>query len=122
MQLDFLLAKNKHVRWRVRLLSFLEGQESLTYQEVVSHRDCELGKWIYSIGLKKYAHLESFQKLEQVHEIFHRVVKAVVELKEKNDIEGAKREYEQMKEISERILQLLDQCEAEIAKIPQEEM
>ena len=120
MQLDFLLAKNKHVRWRLRLLSYLDGQESLSYQEVVSHRDCELGQWIYSVGIKRYAHLLSFQELEKEHEIFHQVVKAVVELKERNEIEGARKEYEKMKDLSERILALLDQCEAEIKNIPQE--
>lgn len=42
--LDFETAKSAHLAWRARIRAFLDGRESLTRHEAVSHHDCILGK------------------------------------------------------------------------------
>ena len=113
MNLDFVTAKSKHLNWRIRLMSFLRGQESLTLEQVVSHEHCDLGKWIYAEGMEKYSNLPSMKELEDVHKTFHATIRNVLEYKNAGQIEQAEKEYEVMKEISEIIVQLLTLLEQE---------
>jgi len=113
MNLDFTLAKSKHLAWRIRLMSFLRGEESLTLDQVVSHQHCDLGKWIYSEGLEKYSHLPSMSELEQIHQQIHISIRKVVELKNEGNEKEAEKEYEVMKEISDIIVKLIDALEQE---------
>ncbi|MDX1903687.1 MAG: CZB domain-containing protein [Thermonemataceae bacterium] len=113
MNLDFTLAKSKHLAWRIRLMSFLRGEETLTLDQVVSHQHCDLGKWIYSEGIEKYSHLPSMKELEYIHQQIHISIRGVVELKNEGKEEEAEKEYEKMKEISDIIVKLIDALEQE---------
>ncbi len=43
--IDFVSARIKHLNWKVRLRLFLDGIETMTQEQAVSHKDCDLGKW-----------------------------------------------------------------------------
>ncbi|GAB4490857.1 MAG: hypothetical protein OHK0045_15920 [Raineya sp.] len=105
---DFLKAKSVHLNWRVRILGFLNGEHTLTKEQVVSHEHCDLGKWIYSEGLKKYGHLSEMIELERTHKLLHTAMEQVVHLKENNQIKEARNAYENMREISENVIEMLD--------------
>ncbi|MDX1903683.1 MAG: CZB domain-containing protein [Thermonemataceae bacterium] len=115
MNIDFTLAKSKHLAWRVRLMGFLNGQESLTTEQVTSHEQCDFGKWIYSTGLEKYGHLENMQNLEEAHRLLHDTIAKVVSLKNENKSDLAEKEYEQMKNVSELLMQLIDTLEKQVS-------
>jgi methyl-accepting chemotaxis protein len=40
--------------WKAKLRHFLDGSEALTSAHAVSHKQCDLGQWLYSDGLKIY--------------------------------------------------------------------
>lgn len=105
---DFLKAKSAHLHWRVKLLGYLNGQNTLTQAEVLSHEQCELGKWIYSEGLKVYANLPEMQELEKTHKELHETIHRVIEFKDKNMLKEAKDEYELMREVSDVLMEMLD--------------
>ena len=44
--LDFALARSRHLDWKDKLKSFLEGRGTLSEAEATSHKHCELGKWL----------------------------------------------------------------------------
>ena len=50
-----------------KLRHFLDGHENIDRKGLASHRDCELGKWIYAGGMAAYGHLQEMQELETRH-------------------------------------------------------
>lgn len=111
MNLDFVLAKSKHLAWRVKLMSFLKGEEVLTIDQVVSHEHCDLGKWIYGEALERYKNEPKIFELEQVHKKLHQHIRNVVELKNAEKEDEANAEYDKMTEVSKTIINLLDELE-----------
>lgn len=111
MNIDFILAKSKHLAWRFRLMNFLKGEESLTLEQVISHEHCDLGKWIYGEALQKYKNEPKIFELEEVHRLLHQHIRKTVELKNMRKDTEADAEYEKMKEASEKIMKLLDELE-----------
>lgn len=105
---DFLKAKSAHLNWRLRILGLLNGEGTLTRDQVVSHKHCDLGKWLYSEGLDKYKEIPEMIDLEKVHKDLHTSISKVVELKEKHLIKEARDEYEKMRETSEILIQIID--------------
>jgi len=109
--LDLELAKSQHLRWKARLRGFLDGKETLTEQQVTSHRDCDLGKWLYSEGISRYGHLPEMQELERIHAELHDTVRRVVQLHRSGQKDSANREFMKIEPISQRIIQLLTHLE-----------
>ena len=112
--LDFSQARFKHLNWKFRLRSFLDGQETLTKEQAVSHKDCDLGKWMYGGGIEKYKQHKEMQDLEKVHETLHKTIKSIVELKGKGDKTGAETEYKKVESISGQIIGYLDALEKKV--------
>ncbi|MBF0515579.1 MAG: Tar ligand binding domain-containing protein [Nitrospirae bacterium] len=112
---DFSNARSKHLLWKSRLRDFLDGRESLTESQAVSHKDCDLGKWLYSKGIDKFGHLPEMQKLETIHEELHSTVKQIVQLKNAGNTEGAEHQYLEIEPTSKEIIGLLNAIEKKIA-------
>lgn len=110
-QLDFRLIKAQHLRWKTRLRDFLDGKETLTEQQVTSHRHCDLGKWLYSEGMSKYGHLPEMKDLERIHAELHETARRIVQLQRSGQKSAAEREFAKIEPISQRIVQLLDHLE-----------
>ena len=114
--LDFPLAKLKHVSWKEKLKSFLEGKAGLTEQEVVSHVDCQLGKWLYDEGLEKYKGVPEMQMLEGVHIRLHAAAKQLIDLKAAGQFKLAEKEFGRIRMLSEQLLSLLEMVEKKVKK------
>lgn len=113
-KLDIPVAKLQHQRWRMRLDRFLKGQESMSESEAVSHRDCDLGQWMYSGGLKEYGSSPEMKDLERVHEQMHNLIRKVVQLQNSGDDSGAATEFGKMGDMSDKIIDLLDMVERQL--------
>lgn len=105
--LDFSMARSKHLAWKARIRDFLAGRETLTMAQAVSHKDCDLGKWLYSSGLQRYGHMREMQELERQHETMHGLVKAIIQSKERGDVLGAESDFHQLQTLSDEIVALL---------------
>lgn len=112
--IDFINAKLKHLKWKYKIRNFLDGKGSLTQNEAISHLHCDIGKWYYSEGKEKYGHIESVQKFELQHEKLHKLVKEILDLKSKGELEMTEIKYQELVITSDKIIILLDESEQSI--------
>lgn len=73
-------ALRSHKEWKVQLNEAVKVGAHL--DDVTIGRDdcCELGKWLYSEGGRKYGHAPEFAKLLTAHSEFHHVTSIVARL------------------------------------------
>ncbi len=114
-QVDLEAAKARHLAWKTKMRSFLDGKSSMTAEQAMSHRDCPLGQWYYSAGIANYGDLKEMQDLEKPHEELHQVVKKIVQLKNTGDQVAAEREYQNIGPLSDRIVGLLEGIERKLS-------
>jgi methyl-accepting chemotaxis protein len=113
---DFFAARTAHLAWRQRIRDFLDGEKGLTHDEAVSHRDCALGKWLYSAGLDNYGHFEDMQIMEKDHEALHAVIREIIDLKNHGNGHEAERRYGDIENLSAKIVSLLKSVERKVAQ------
>ncbi|MEJ2593425.1 MAG: methyl-accepting chemotaxis protein, partial [Candidatus Thiodiazotropha sp.] len=112
--LDFSNAKSAHLAWKARLRAFLDGEQSLSRDEAVSHRDCLLGKWYYNEGVKNYGHIAEMQEIEQPHSELHHLIHEIIDLKEAGKRHEAEACYRKVAPLSQEIIVLLNNVESKI--------
>ncbi len=112
--LDLSKAKSAHRAWKARLRAFLDGREALSLNEAVSHQHCVLGTWYYGEGLAKFGHIAAMKSLERPHEEMHRLIREIIERKEKGDKEQAEALYTRIAPLSEEIIRQLDSVERDV--------
>jgi chemotaxis protein histidine kinase CheA len=112
--LDFVTARQKHLQWFDRLRQVLDGKAAMTVEEAGSHKDCALGKWLYSTGLKEYGDIPEVQPLEKTHAGFHALVRNIVSDKAGGHPEKAEREFADVKPTSAKIVELLTVVEQRV--------
>ncbi len=107
-------AKAAHLAWRSKLMSYLSGELSLDSKELSSHRDCILGQWYYSEGLKNFSYIPEMKELEAPHEEIHQVIHHVVDYKQAGDNDKALKEFEKITPLSARIVEIIDRIIAKL--------
>ena len=76
--MNFLEIISAHIRWKQRLLDYIENNsEKLDPAQVGTDDHCKLGKWIYGEG-QAYANMPHFDKVRTEHAKFHKHAAAVV--------------------------------------------
>jgi len=113
-QTDFTDIRLKHIAWRVKLNDFLEGKPVMTEEEATSHTACEVGKWLYSEGIKKHGTMAEVQELERIHVTLHSTVKNIISLKQVANIYAEKEELEELDKILRKVMFLLVDIEQKL--------
>ncbi|KTG17265.1 MULTISPECIES: methyl-accepting chemotaxis protein [unclassified Guyparkeria] len=112
---DFESAKAAHRAWKTRVRSYLNGDETaIDPEQIASDRQCELGRWYFGLGKKKFGHLPDMQAIEEPHRQLHAKVKQIVDLKQAGQTEAAGRELETVNRLSDQIVSLLDRVERQV--------
>lgn len=101
-----------HNIWCMKLNSFVNTNSDAP--PVLSHRDCELGKWLYSSGLSKYGHITDLKALEQNHQQLHSLAQKVVDLKSSGNINQARQELFVLQDYSDKVIDLLGKLKNKI--------
>jgi aerotaxis receptor len=115
VRFDFDAAKNAHLAWKSKVRALISGDTSaVTKEAVCSHRECALGKWYYTDGMKQYKESQSFQQIEAPHERLHHIVKEVFQLCQKGEQNKAEKLYKELGPISDQIVSLLEKTEHSI--------
>ncbi|HUO26080.1 MAG TPA: cache domain-containing protein [Candidatus Aquilonibacter sp.] len=114
--LDFAGVKMAHRGWRLKLRSFLDGRVDLATEKLSSHRDCELGKWLYGGGATAYGQLPDFQELESKHMAMHAVVKEVVQLKQAGNAAAAEQRFTAACRSADEVVTLLSRLETQVTQ------
>jgi chromosome segregation ATPase len=111
---DFSKAKQAHLNWKSRVRELLDGnKEAITKGQLCSHRECDLGRWYYSVGQENYGSSTHFQAIEAPHERLHQIVESVYEHHTAGEHEQADALYDELGPLSEKIVGLLDKTESE---------
>jgi hypothetical protein len=112
---DFNQAREAHLAWKSRVRAFLDGDASaLKKSQAVSHKHCGLGKWYFAQGKASYGHLQPFQDIDPPHEELHKVIRLILDLKERGDVQGAEDLFAQISPLSEEIVSHLDALQKQV--------
>jgi hypothetical protein len=78
--LNFKSAVDAHMKWKIRLESYINGTstEDLKVDVVCRDDQCPLGKWIYGRGGGEFGYSETFFDMKAHHSNFHRCAGAVL--------------------------------------------
>lgn len=90
-ELSFDQAKQAHLKWKVRLVNYINGksEEKLEVSKVCRDDQCDLGKWIHGPA-KRYVNAAEYQALKASHADFHKSVGGIVEFVDQGLIHEAK--------------------------------
>jgi len=111
---DFSEIRLQHVAWRSKLNDFLEGKNGMSEKEATSHEACDVGRWIYSVGMKKYGEMPEMQELEKIHVELHSTVKKIIMLKQSGEIPDQEEELVKLDKILRKIMLLLVEIEEKL--------
>lgn len=110
-QMDFGLARLNHQVWKMKLRSFVNGREEMDESEAVSHKDCDLGKWMYGGALDEFHNVPEMVQLEVTHANMHKQIKAIVSAKNSGNVDEAKEMFKEIGPLSAEVVQLLTAVE-----------
>ena len=109
--LNFKSAVDAHMKWKVRLESYINGtsEEDLKLDAVSCDDKCPLGKWIYGQGGERFGYSETFFEMKVHHANFHRCAGGVLAAAQAGETEKASRllQHGDYVRASERVKQLL---------------
>ncbi len=112
--LDFTIAKMNHHSWKRKLSKAVNEDQTIDEKEMVSERDCKLGKWLYAEGLEKYRDFPDIGTLERQHAELHRLTFQILEQKKQGKIDEARSSLQLLGTLSDEIVSLLDGLERSI--------
>jgi len=103
------LAKSDHLIWVRKVTDMLLGGNAMKQEELSDHTQCRLGKWYYDLGKAEFGDTDIFKKLEGPHANIHKLGREAFELHNNNQHDMALEKLAQMEEISEIIVDMLNQ-------------
>ncbi len=74
-----LIAHSDHFTIMNKLMQSVSENNAEQF-ELLSHHNCRLGSWYYSVGVKKYGHLSCFKELENPHRKAHKLGQTIIQL------------------------------------------
>jgi len=101
---------NHHKEWMIIVESIFQNKsEVLDLSSMIRDpTSCELGKWLLSSETKELSNKPGFLKLKVVHQAFHEIAGIISVLFQKNNFQEAQRMEKEFNELSQEILQLLE--------------
>ena len=111
---DFINAKLMHLKWKYKILHFINGASSLTNNQAFTSTVSDFGKWYYNEGKAKYGHIKPFKKLEVYIERIHKNV-LDINLRQQNT-EKYNDLFNLLQRNSDKIIILIDEAEQFVLK------
>ena len=110
-KVDFEQARLKHAAWKTTVREYLDDKIALGPERIVSHFNCDLGKWYYSEGKEKYGKVVPMQYMEIKHEKLHKIIKDIWDFKQSNDLDMVEDLYFDLMDTSDKIVFYLNEAE-----------
>lgn len=112
---DFAQARRAHRQWRVKVRAYINDVDvQFDRNSANDGTVCALGKWIYGSG-SEYQSLPAYQSLERAHSELHSFIGRILELKDVGDIESANLEMTKLENESNKVIELINALEKDIA-------
>ncbi|MFA4135547.1 MULTISPECIES: protoglobin domain-containing protein [unclassified Brevibacillus] len=110
------IVKTDHLLWKWWLYNFMLGYHHIDEKELVDHHQCRLGIWYdEALNNPSLSTLPSFKQLEAPHRQFHETVRRIYHLVKQGKLEEAEATFDTLEDISQRILNVLDQLAKEVS-------
>lgn len=111
------ISKQAHMKWLGKLQDMLAGNLVLSEGELGDDRDCVLGQWYFGRANEDYHRIPAFASLEQPHQELHARLRAIVEVYNQGDVKEAEADFEEVRRLSSRIDDLLEQVKDKILQV-----
>ncbi|MEO5342800.1 MAG: methyl-accepting chemotaxis protein [Gammaproteobacteria bacterium SHHR-1] len=115
-RLDFGQAKQAHLDWKRRVRALLDSKGQIDPGQLVTHKNCVLGKWYYDTGLRKYGDHAEMKALERPHAEFHRKVREIVDQNRLGKKHEAERLFSELDRLSGEIVRQLEALERKLGQ------
>lgn len=112
--LPMLIADVDHNRWKKSLYAYLDDSTGTLHPPELDHHQCRFGRWYYSQEGRRYASVEAFQMLEDLHQNLHAIGSQLLrghDSGESGVVEALKREFEEQ---NTRLTECIQQIQAEV--------
>lgn len=110
------IVKTDHLLWKWWLYNFILGYHHIDEKELVDHHQCRLGIcYDDALNNPSVSTLPSFKQLEAPHRHFHENVRRIYHFVKQGKLEEAEAAFDTLEEISQRILNVLDQLAKEVS-------
>jgi len=96
--LPMLIADVDHSRWRKSLYAYLDDTTGVIRPPELDHHQCRFGRWYYSQDGQRYAGVDAFRMIENLHKKLHDIGSQLRRCHDSGDsdaIEALKLEFEQ---------------------------
>lgn len=114
MDIDLKLIGVNHNIWCMKLNQYVNSDSAIP--PAMSHRECELGKWLYSTGLSTYGSLSDLMKLEKTHQQFHELSQKIMKFKQQGDVNGARKLLFELEDKSDEVINLIRSVDKQVNK------
>lgn len=68
-----------HINWRWKVYNLLLGFNKLKPEDVGTHHECRLGKWVDQYGIKNPKYVDKLNSMEKHHKALHENAKLAIE-------------------------------------------
>jgi methyl-accepting chemotaxis protein len=106
--------KAAHRKWVERVDTHLGGGTKIESKELLSHHDCALGKWYFTLGVRQFSELPSFKAIDGHHAKLHTCAREAVEAYGRGNEVEAQRHFNEMKQASQGVISALDQLHSAV--------
>lgn len=103
-----------HLSWKTKLRGFLDGKGSLDERVAFNHKACGFGKWYEDVGRKELSYISEMSQIEKPHRELHELIKTIVDLKHRGEMQAAEREYQRVGPMSEEIVRIMQTIQSKI--------
>ena len=117
VQMDFALARLNHQVWKMRLRLYLNDREEMDPSEAEEPSQCDLGQWLYGVGLKQYPDVPELTELEARHAELHQYIKDIIVLKKTGEQQKASDYFKKVGSLSDEVISLLVTVEQKVKQI-----
>ena len=101
----------QHHHWVSRVGNTLAGNTEISIDDMVDHRECEVGRWIDGTGGEQFGEHSAFAALSTAHCELHTQLGEILRLKSESKEEEANNMYTQLLETSRRLVGLFRELE-----------
>ena len=106
---NFADARADHEKSFCHLGEYLQGElGDYSEQDLLSHRHCALGHWLYSGAVAGQLSKEVLSEIEQLHERFHQLSRDIVAINDRGDVDQAQHRYAELKTVKEKLFEHLN--------------
>ena len=106
-------ARIKHISYKSKVRAVVYGVGG-TGDDLLSEKNCALGKWIDEIGLPEFSHFSEMKALDKLHLDLHKTVYIIVDLCKNGRNNEAHNYLTKIEEISAGINNLLERIDQRI--------